>query len=78
MNKEVGIINPMNKSLTYKEIREKYISFFKKNGHTEIPGASLVPENDPSVLFVNAGMFPLVPFLLGEKHPKGNKLVNSQ
>lgn len=78
MNKEVGIINPMNKSLTYKEIREKYISFFKENNHAEIPGAPLVPENDPSVLFVNAGMFPLVPFLSGEKHPKGNKLVNSQ
>lgn len=66
------------KKLTYKEIRSKYIEFFKKNGHTEIPSAPLVPENDPSVLFVNAGMFPLVPFLQGEKHPSGTKLVNSQ
>lgn len=66
------------KKLTYKEIRDRYIEFFKKNGHTEIPSAPLVPENDPSVLFVNAGMFPLVPFLQGEKHPNGTKLVNSQ
>ncbi|NCB03544.1 MAG: hypothetical protein EOM67_15540 [Spirochaetia bacterium] len=66
------------KNLTYKEIRDRYIEFFKKNGHAEIPRASLVPENDPSVLFVNAGMFPLVPFLKGEKHPLGNRLVNSQ
>jgi len=66
------------KKLTYKEIRDKYIDFFKRNEHTEIPSAPLVPENDPSVLFVNAGMFPLVPFLQGEKHPDGTRLVNSQ
>lgn len=66
------------KTFTYKEIREKYLEFFKKNGHAEIPSASLVPENDPSVLFVNAGMFPLIPFLKGESHPKGKLLVNSQ
>ncbi len=64
--------------LSYKEIREKYIEFFKKNNHQEIPSAPLVPENDPSVLFVNAGMFPLVPFLQGEKHQSGDNLVNSQ
>ena len=66
------------KNLSYKEIRQKYIEYFKRNGHEEIPSASLVPENDPSVLFVNAGMFPLVPFLQGEKHPKGVRLVDSQ
>lgn len=66
------------KNLTYKEIRDQYISFFKSKGHTEIPSASLIPENDPSVLFVNAGMFPLVPFLKGQAHPQGNRLVNSQ
>ena len=65
-------------NFSYKEIRTKYIEFFKKNGHTEIPSATLIPENDPSVLFVNAGMFPLVPFLQGEKHQSGDKLVNSQ
>jgi alanyl-tRNA synthetase len=66
------------KNLTYKELRNRYISFFVKNGHIEIPSASLVPEDDPSVLFVNAGMFPLVPFLKGQAHPAGKKLVNSQ
>ena len=66
------------KNLKYKDIREKYIQFFVKNNHKEIPSAPLVPEDDPSVLFVNAGMFPLVPFLKGAKHPAGNRLVNSQ
>lgn len=66
------------KNLSYIDIRNKYIDFFKKNNHEEIPSAPLVPENDPSVLFVNAGMFPLVPFLQGEKHPNGTRLVNSQ
>ncbi len=66
------------KTFKYSEIRKKYIDFFKSKGHKEIPSAPLVPENDPSVLFVNAGMFPLVPFLMGEKHPKGKRLTNSQ
>lgn len=64
--------------LTYKEIRNKYIEFFKSKEHKEIPSAPLVPEDDPSVLFVNAGMFPLVPYLMGAKHPQGKRLVNSQ
>lgn len=64
--------------LSYKDIREKYIKFFEQNNHKEINSAPLIPENDPSVLFVNAGMFPLVPFLQGEKHPSGTRLVNSQ
>lgn len=66
------------KKLGYLEIREKYLSFMKKNGHAILPSASIVPENDPTVLFANAGMFPLVPFLLGEKHPEGTRLANSQ
>ncbi len=66
------------KELSYVEIREKYLQFFAANNHTIIPSASLVPENDPSTLFVNSGMFPLIPFLLGEKHPAGKRLVNSQ
>jgi len=66
------------KNYTYREIREKYLDFFKNRKHAEIPSASLVPEDDPSVLFVNAGMFPLVPFLKGETHPQGNRLTNSQ
>jgi len=65
-------------TFSYKEIRDRYIEYFKKNNHQEIPSAPLVPENDPSVLFVNAGMFPLVPFLQGETHPKGTRLVDSQ
>lgn len=60
------------------EIRKKFIDFFKARGHTEIPSASLVPENDPSVLFTTAGMQPLVPYLLGESHPSGKRLVNVQ
>ena len=51
------------------EIRNKYLNFFKNHGHSVIPSASLIPENDPSVLFTTAGMQPLVPYLLGEKHP---------
>ncbi|MCK9368766.1 alanine--tRNA ligase [Candidatus Dojkabacteria bacterium] len=66
------------KKFGYLEIRKKYIDYFVAHGHKEIASASLVPENDPSVLFTNAGMFPLVPFLLGEQHPSGTKLVNSQ
>ncbi len=66
------------RNLTYTQIREEYINFFKSKNHVEIPSALLVPEDDPSVLFVNAGMFPLVPFLQGEKHPLGNRLTNSQ
>ncbi|HOY55823.1 MAG TPA: alanine--tRNA ligase [bacterium] len=64
--------------MTSQDLRQKYIDFFKSRGHAEIPSASLIPENDPSILFTTAGMSPLVPFLLGEKHPAGSKLVNSQ
>ena len=61
-----------------KELREKYIKFFKEKGHQEILSASLVPENDSSVLFTTAGMHPLVPYLMGENHPVGKRLVNVQ
>lgn len=60
------------------EIRNKYLDFFKKHGHTVIPSAPLIPENDPSVLFTTAGMQPLVPYLLGEKHPEGTRLTDYQ
>ena len=60
------------------DIRNKYIEFFKKHGHKEIPSAPLIPENDPSVLFTTAGMHPLVPYLLGEPHPKGKRLTDYQ
>jgi len=62
-----------------KDIRERFINFFEiKAQHARIPSASIVPENDPTVLFTTAGMQPLVPYLLGEKHPKGTRLANSQ
>ena len=60
------------------ELRRKYIDFFVSKGHVEIPSASLVPENDPSVLFTTAGMHPLVPYLMGEHHPSGTRLVDYQ
>ena len=60
------------------EIRSAYLDFFKQKGHAVIPGAPLVPENDPTVLFTTAGMHPLVPYLLGEKHPAGKRLTNVQ
>ncbi|OGV48334.1 MAG: alanine--tRNA ligase [Lentisphaerae bacterium GWF2_44_16] len=61
-----------------KELRKKYIDFFVKKGHAVTKSAPLVPDNDPTVLFTTAGMHPLVPFLLGEKHPLGKRLVNYQ
>lgn len=60
------------------EIRKKYLEFFQKHGHVIIPSAPLIPENDPSVLFTTAGMQPLVPYLLGEKHPEGKRLTDYQ
>lgn len=60
------------------EIRRKYIEFFKKHNHKEIINSSLIPINDPTVLFTTAGMHPLVPYLLTEKHPQGKRLVNIQ
>ena len=64
--------------MTANELRSKYIEFFKSKGHAEISGQSLIPENDPSVLFTTAGMHPLVPYLLGEKHPSGTRLTDYQ
>ncbi len=64
--------------MTSQEIRERFITFFKKRDHAVLPSASLVPENDPSVLFNTAGMQPLVPYLLGQTHPLGKRLANIQ
>ncbi len=63
---------------TRQDLIKKYIEFFKSKRHHHIPSASLIPENDPTVLFTTAGMHPLVPFLLGQKHPLGKKLVSVQ
>ncbi len=60
------------------ELRQKYLDFFSSNGHKIVPSASLIPENDPTVLFTTAGMHPLVPYLMGEKHPAGRRLVSCQ
>jgi len=60
------------------DVRQKYFAFFTSKGHRLIDSASLVPENDPSTLFTGSGMQPMVPFLLGEVHPLGKRLVDSQ
>src|SRR5437762_8365698 len=67
-----------NSMLSAREIVEKYITFFEKRGHKRIANAPLVPDNDPTTLFTSSGMQPLVPYLLGEKHPQGTRLVNVQ
>ncbi len=64
--------------ITRKELIKRYMEFFKKKSHNQIPNSSLIPENDPTVLFTTAGMHPLVPFLLGQTHPLGKRLVGLQ
>ncbi len=64
--------------MTTNEIRAKFLDFFREKGHAIIHSASVIPENDPTVLFTTAGMHPLVPYLLGEKHPSGNRLADVQ
>jgi alanyl-tRNA synthetase len=64
--------------MTASELRQKYLDFFKSKNHAVISSASLIPENDPTVLFTTAGMHPLVPYLMGEKHPAGNRLTDAQ
>ena len=66
------------KSLTANELRSLFKDFFLSKGHQEIPSASIIPENDPTVLFTTAGMHPLVPYLMGQPHPAGKRLVNVQ
>ena len=66
------------KQLTSESLRKMYLDFFASKGHAVIPSASLIPENDPTVLFTTAGMHPLVPYLLGEKHPAGKRLTDVQ
>src|SRR5215211_434615 len=66
------------RSITADELRSKYQTFFRERGHAVIPSASLIPENDPSVLFTTAGMHPLVPYLMGQPHPAGTRLVDCQ
>lgn len=64
--------------MTSRELREKYLQFFKTKGHSIVSSASLLPENDPTTLFTGSGMQPMVPYLLGEKHPNGQRICDSQ
>ena len=66
------------RSLTANELRSLFLGFFQEKGHALIPSASVIPENDPTVLFTTAGMHPLVPYLLGQKHPAGRRLADVQ
>ncbi|MEK9155408.1 MAG: alanine--tRNA ligase-related protein, partial [Patescibacteria group bacterium] len=64
--------------LSTNDIRQKYLDFFAKRGHTIIPSSSLVPENDPTTLFTGSGMQPMISYLLGEKHAAGTRIADSQ
>ena len=64
--------------MTANELRQKYLDFFKSKGHAIVPSASLLPENDPTTLFTGSGMQPMVPYLMGEKHPEGTRIADSQ
>ncbi len=64
--------------ITSKELRQKFLDFMESKGHTIIPSASLLPKEDPTLLFVNSGMYPLVPYLMGQEHPAGVRLADSQ
>ncbi len=64
--------------MTAKDLIQKYLTFFESKGHAIVPSASLIPENDPSVLFTTAGMQPLVPYLMGEPHPEGTRITDVQ
>ena len=66
------------KQLSSNDLRALFLKFFQKKGHSVIPSASVIPENDPTVLFTTAGMHPLVPYLLGQKHPQGTRLTDVQ
>ncbi len=69
---------PVMQPLSTDQIRQKYLDFYKSKSHAIIPGAPLVPENDPTVLFTTAGMHPLVPYLMGERHAAGKRLADVQ
>lgn len=64
--------------ITSQQLRQKFLDFMATKGHSIIPSASLIPKEDPTLLFVNSGMYPLVPYLMGQKHPAGTRLADSQ
>jgi alanyl-tRNA synthetase len=74
----IGRLKNKHMQISSKELRQKFLEFFKSKGHAILPAASVVPENDPTVLFTTAGMHPLVPYLLGSPHPEGQRLTNVQ
>ena len=65
-------------SLTVNQIRSKFLQYMKEKGHAIVPSASLVPDNDPTTLFTGSGMQPMVPYLLGQPHPLGKRIADSQ
>ncbi|MEI9984408.1 MAG: alanine--tRNA ligase-related protein [Aliidongia sp.] len=69
---------PGHQTIDGDRLRSLYLKFFAEHGHAVIPSASVIPENDPSVLFTTAGMHPLVPYLMGRPHPAGTRLVDAQ
>lgn len=68
----------MTNKITGQQLRQKFLNYFQSKNHAIISSCSLIPENDPTVLFTTAGMHPLVPYLMGEKHPSGKRLVSVQ
>ena len=64
--------------MTSSKIRQKYLKFFEEKGHVVVPSSPLIPENDPTTLFTGSGMQPMVPYLLGKKHPQGTRITDSQ
>jgi alanyl-tRNA synthetase len=77
-NGKISTLALVDIEMTTDELKKKYLEFFKEKGHSVVPSASIVPENDPTVLFTTAGMHPLTPYLLGEAHPLGKRIVNVQ
>ena len=67
-----------SRNMTVSEVRTLFLNFYAAKGHAVIPSAPIVPGNDPTTLFTSSGMQPLIPYLLGENHPEGSRLVNSQ
>ena len=65
-------------SLTLDQLRQKYLDFYKQREHAIVPSSSLVPQNDPTTLFTTAGMQSMLPYLLGQTHPEGSRIANSQ
>ncbi|MBI3255900.1 MAG: alanine--tRNA ligase, partial [Candidatus Andersenbacteria bacterium] len=68
----------MHEAMSTNEVRQKFLDFFKSRGHVIVPSAPIVPENDPTTLFTGSGMQPMVPYLLGQPHPLGKRIADSQ